>query len=179
HAGAMTYRDDLPPERLRHIAGTVREAAQQANGELRTVLTGLRTSDGQEPLATTATLTDIVDRARDDGQQIDLSWEGTTPQELSARDRGTVVALARILTEITVNAAKHAPGAPLEVTLAREDDLVVLTARNRVPADAVGRTGAGPGASELSTGHGLIGVQERASLLGGGARHGVRDDVFE
>src|SRR5699024_3002844 len=82
HAGAMTYRDDLPPERLRQIAGTVREAAQQANGELRTVLTGLRTSDGQEPLATTATLTDIVDRGRDDGQQIDLSWEGTTPQEL-------------------------------------------------------------------------------------------------
>ena len=30
-----------------------------------------------------------------------------------------------------------------------------------------------------STGHGLLGVQERARLLGGDASHGVRGDDFE
>src|SRR5699024_7199858 len=45
HSGAMAYREDLPPEALRTAASTVRDAAQQANRELRTVLSGLRTGE--------------------------------------------------------------------------------------------------------------------------------------
>ena len=171
HAGAMSYREDLAPEDLRRSAATVREAAQQANGELRTVLMTLRTADGDAPLATAPTLTEIIERARADGQDVQLTWQGIEPDDLTGRDRGTVVTLARILTEITANAAKHAPGAPLRVTLSRDDEHLVLTARNPLSATAAGAT--------ISTGHGLLGVQERVRLLGGDARCGADGGTFE
>ena len=169
HSGAMAYREDLPPEALRATASTVRDAAQQANRELRTVLSGLRTGEGDAPLATAPTLTGIVDRCREEGQEVELTWQGVSAEELAARDRSTVVALARILGEVTLNAAKHAPGTPLQVTLSREEELVRLRARNPLPAAP---------APALSAGHGLLGVQERARLLGGDARHGAADGAF-
>ncbi|APX33733.1 hypothetical protein BH708_14570 [Brachybacterium sp. P6-10-X1] len=171
HAGAMSYREDLAPEDLRRSAATVREAAQQANGELRTVLMTLRTTDGDAPLATAPTLAEVIERARADGQDVELTWRGMAPQELTDHDRGTVVTLARILTEITANAAKHAPGAPLRVTLSRDDVRLVLTARNPLSATAAGAT--------ISTGHGLLGLQERVRLLGGDARCGADGETFE
>ncbi|MDN5898759.1 MAG: histidine kinase [Brachybacterium sp.] len=170
HAGAMAYREDLSPVALRRTAGTVRDAAQQANRELRTVLSGLRTAEGEAPLATAPTLAGIVERCREEGQEVELVWEGLTAEDLTTRDRSTVVALARILAEVTVNADKHAPGAPLQVTLSRQDEQVRLRARNPLPSAP---------ASTLSSGHGLLGVQERARLLGGDARHGPIDGHFE
>ncbi|MGP5683686.1 sensor histidine kinase [Brachybacterium alimentarium] len=148
-----------------------RDAAQQANRELRTVLMTLRTTDGDAPLATAPTLADIVGRCREEGQEVELTWDGIAPEDLEEHDRSTVVTLARILTEVTTNAAKHAPGERLEVTLSHSDEHVSLTARNPVPSS--------PAASITSTGHGLLGVQERARLLGGDAEYGARGDVFE
>ena len=105
----------------------------------------------------------------EEGQEVELTWQGVSAEELAARDRSTVVALARILGEVTLNAAKHAPGTPLQVTLSREEELVRLRARNPLPAAP---------APALSAGHGLLGVQERARLLGGDARHGAADGAF-
>lgn len=171
HAGAIAFRDDLSGPEVRSAATTVRDAAQRANQELRTVLTTLRAADGGTPLATAPTLGDIVERAREQGQAIRLRWDGLEPEQLDAHDRSTVVALARMLTELTANAAKHAPGAALEVTLGLEGATVVLRSRNPLPQV---RPGATP-----STGHGLLGLQERARLLGGDARYGERDESFE
>lgn len=172
HAGAMAYRTDLPPDELRRAASTVRDSAQQAGDELREALLTLRTSDSDAPLATAPTLSDIVDSARADGQDVTLSWQDLDPQALATRGRSTVVALARMLTELVTNAAKHAPGRPLEVTLARRDGRLVLTAVNPLPSED-----APPGAP--STGYGLIGIQERARLLGGEARCDHVEDTFE
>lgn len=173
HAGAMSYREDLPAEELRRSAATVREAAQQANRELRTVLMSLRTTDGDAPLATAPTLAAIVERCREEGQDVELSWHGVTAEELEGAGRSTVVTLARILTELTANAAKHAPGAPLRLTLTRAGagDTVRLRARNPMPTGSV--------AAPTSTGHGLLGVQERARLLGGDAEHRIHEEHFE
>ncbi|MGY5766517.1 sensor histidine kinase [Brachybacterium sp. DNPG3] len=198
HAGALSYRDDLSPEDVRRAALTVRDAAQQANQELRSVLLTLRTVDGDDPLATAPTLLTIIERCRADGQDVTLTWDGITPEDLAGRDRSTVVALARVLTEVTTNAAKHAPGSPLAVRIARAPDpeasgagsgsgagseagarseacasmrdRVVLTARNPLADDA---------AVAPSTGHGLLGVRERTRLLGGDATHRVRAGTFE
>lgn len=164
HAGAMTYRTDLPAEELRRAASTVRDSAQQAGTELREVLVALRTSEDDVPLADVPTLADAVESARARGQDVTLTWQGLDPQGLATRGRSTVVALARMLTEVVTNAAKHAPGLPLDVTLARQDERVVLSAVNPLPAEDAPR-------EVPSTGHGLIGVQERARLLGGDARY--------
>ncbi|MFC7376159.1 MULTISPECIES: sensor histidine kinase [unclassified Brachybacterium] len=171
HAGAMSYREDLPPEELRRTARTVRDAAQQANRELRTVLMTLRTTEGDAPLASAPTLSDIIERCREQGQDVELTWKGIRPDELAERERSLVVTLARILAEVTTNAAKHAPGMPLRITLAAADDRVLLTASNPLP------TAGDP--APVSTGHGLIGVQERARLLGGDSCHRRGQDTFE
>lgn len=171
HAGALTYREDLPPDEIRRVTGIVRDGAQEANRELRGVLRSLRTSAGDAPLATVPTLTELVEDRRAGGQDVRLDWENLTPEELATRDRATVVALARILAEATANAAKHSPGTPLRVRLSREDDRLVLRARNPLTTDD---------APDLtSTGHGLVGVQERARLLGGDARRVRTADSFE
>ena len=165
HAGAMAYREDLDPETLRRTARTVRDAAQHANRELREVLVALRTAgdpaaDDAAPLASVPTLQEAVDRARAGGQEVSLELDGLDVVELEQLGRGTVVALARILGEALTNAAKHAPGAPVTALLARRAEQVTLTVENPLTGEA----------QPLSTGHGLIGVEERARLLGGGAR---------
>ena len=165
HAGAMAYREDLDPETLRRTARTVRDAAQHANRELREVLVALRTAgdpaaDDAAPLASVPTLQEAVDRARAGGQEVSLELDGLDLAELEQLGRGTVVALARILGEALTNAAKHAPGAPVTALLARRAEQVTLTVENPLTGEA----------QPLSTGHGLIGVEERARLLGGGAR---------
>ncbi|GLI29387.1 MULTISPECIES: histidine kinase [Brachybacterium] len=165
HAGAMAYREDLDPATLRETARTVRDAAQHANRELREVLIALRTADDHAaddaaPLATAPTLEETVERARDGGQEVSLELDGLDLAELEQLGRGTVVALARILGEALTNAAKHAPGAPVTALLARRAEQVTLTVENPLTGEA----------QPLSTGHGLIGVEERARLLGGGAR---------
>ena len=170
HAGAMAYREDLPSSELRRAAATVRDSAQQANRELHTVLTSLRDSGGDAPLADVPALSEIVGTRRAAGQDFDLQWQGLTPEDLAHRDRSTVVALARVLTEVTANAAKHAPGAPLQLTISREGEQVRLDARNPLPEAAV--------VPPTSTGHGLLGVQERMRLLGGDARYGAEGNTF-
>ena len=173
HAGALTYRDDLSAAQVREAAGTVRDAAQEANRELKEVLLALRAVEGATPLPTAPTLDEIVDLARDGGQEVALTWSGLTPAELAARSRGTVVAMARILAESVANAAKHAPGAPVTATLSRTDRRLLLRVRN--PLTGTDDAPDGP----PSTGHGLIGIQERARLRGGEARARRGEDFFE
>lgn len=190
HAGAMSYREDLDPATLRGTARTVRDAAQQANRELREVLVALRTTADAAPLATVPTLQEAVDRARAGGQEVSFGLEGLAAEELEELGRGTVVALARILAEALTNAAKHAPGRPVTALLARRDGQVVLTVANPVTgtvtdeeealtSDTGGGTGTDRDDLAPSTGHGLIGVEERAHLLGGGARWHRDAERFE
>ncbi|PWI44876.1 histidine kinase [Streptomyces sp. ICBB 8177] len=72
--------------------------------------------------------------------------------------------MVRTAQEALTNAAKYAPGAPREIQLAFTADHVTLTVRNGPPpeeprADLTGGTGVG-----------LVGLRERAALLGGTLR---------
>ncbi|MEJ5944029.1 histidine kinase [Pseudokineococcus basanitobsidens] len=176
HAGALAARDDLPPERAREAARTVRDAAADANAVLREVLTALRSTDpaqrlghhgGALPLPTAASLDALVERARAQGQPVDLVRVGASARDLDERSPTTAASVVQITTELLVNAGKHAPGAPVEVRLAHEGDELLLRASNPLAA------GAPPA---LGTGLGLVGVAERARLLGGGMRHATTPD---
>jgi len=174
HAGALAHREDLPPERVREAARTVRDAAAEANGVLREVLTALRSTDpgqrlghhgGAEPPTSVGA---TAARARTRGQDVVVRWEGLSASEVDERSPATAVSLAQVTGELLVNAGKHAPGAPVEVALAHEDDDLVLRVTNPLVFAA----------PALGTGLGLVGVAERARLLGGTARHGVADGRF-
>jgi len=85
----------------------------------------------------------------------------------SALDEQSDLAAYRIVAEAVTNAHKHAPRAPVSVTLARVPDHLGLLVSNPTappePADGPHRTARTP----PGTGNGLIGMRERALACGG------------
>ena len=71
------------------------------------------------------------------------------------------LAMFRVVQEALTNAAKHAPGAPLRVTLSFAADAVQVDVGNG-PAAAEAGALAGTG-----SGYGLDGIRERMRLVGG------------
>lgn len=79
------------------------------------------------------------------------------------------LAAYRMVQEALANAARHAPGAPTDVTLdERDSDTVLLTVRN-------GPAAAAP-VSQGSGGFGLVGMRERAELTGASLDVGPTSD---
>jgi len=74
----------------------------------------------------------------------------------------------RIVQESLSNAARHAPGARISVTIEQAPPYVQITVTNEPPA-----TGQPPA---NGTGHGLAGMRERVALLGGQLRAGPEPD---
>jgi signal transduction histidine kinase len=157
-AGALAFRDDLGVEQMRAESSVIRDAANEALRELRTVLHVLRdpaTGDlVEQPQPTYLDIAALVERARSDGMRIDFVDEITTPP---STDTGRT--MYRMVQEGITNAAKHAPGALLHVRLANEGtDAVVVTMTN---PRGFGPTTA-PGA-----GLGLVGIAERVAVARG------------
>lgn len=169
HAGALTYRTDLAPEEQRAAAETVRDAAATGSTMLRDALVALRTTDGEvarSPLPDSLSIERLVTDARAAGHDVSVQWEDITATELQAMP-GRAPAVARILAEVVLNARKYAPAAPLALRIGRLGDGVIIRASNPM-------SGAAPKAATAATGTGLglVGVAERAAILGGSATSG-------
>ena len=67
----------------------------------------------------------------------------------------------------------------MRAVLSRREDLVVLTVANPLSPGATEDGATAEAGQAPSTGHGLIGVEERARLLGGGARWSSAAQTFE
>ncbi|MBO2454717.1 two-component sensor histidine kinase [Actinomadura barringtoniae] len=173
-AGALQVAPDLP-ERHRAAAADLRAGAADATDQLRGIIGVLRedhlTSGGGADRGEAAvrpareSITDLVDRAR--GSGIDVTLTATDTGEdaeagAESREQAPMVALAahRLVQEALTNAAKHAPGAPVTVTLARPHGRTVVTVTNTAPPG-------GPRPPGPSGGLGLTGLTERVRLAGG------------
>ncbi|MEO3743178.1 histidine kinase [Plantactinospora sp. B5E13] len=88
------------------------------------------------------------------------------------------VALAayRIVQEALANAARHAPGAAVRVTLDTDGTALTVDVRNG-PAGPGGSGGRGAGV-DRGPRHGLTGMRERARLLGGTLTAGPTDQGY-
>lgn len=161
-AGALAYRSDLSPELVRETAATVRESAARANTQLREVLQGMReqseTGRGDTPLPDVDALASLLVDGIPAQRPPQLTWLTIGPGDLSKLSEERIRALHRTLSELFVNAGKHAPGAEVRVELAGGDTEMAVTVTNAVQQ---GRAPA-PG-----TGYGLIGARERIHLVGG------------
>ncbi len=166
YSGALAYRDDLNPGQTHEIAETIRENANLALTELRGVLGSLRGEDGDRPQPTLADLPGLIADNRAAGLRIEFSGvalDGLSP----AVSRHAY----RIVQEGLTNARKHAPGTKVEVRLSGDPDSGLrIELRNLVN---------GGGAAVPGGGYGLLGLAERAGLVGGWIEHGIRDDVFQ
>jgi signal transduction histidine kinase len=89
-------------------------------------------------------------------------------------DPGVELAAYRIVQEALTNARRHAPGAAVDVELRYEKDMLRVRIRDNGPGPGGAGTGltgeAGAGGHSAGSGHGLLGMRERAATVGGTLR---------
>jgi signal transduction histidine kinase len=160
---AETARLTTPglPEEGKERLAAIGQTARDSLTELRRLL-GILRSDGIEPARSPqpglARLDDLVTSARTAGTPVRLTLSG----EVVSLPPGVDLTAYRIVQEALTNARRHAPGASVDIELAYDADILHL----RVTDD-----GPGPPAADTS-GHGLMGMQERAAMIGGTIRTG-------
>jgi signal transduction histidine kinase len=137
-------------------ARTIRELSTQTLEELRNLVGVLRSGDAAEDTQPGLDELDtLVQNFRDEAVPVALDMKA----EPSCLPRPVSHAVYRTVQEALTNVRKHAAGARASVqVLAKQDTLVVEVRNGRARA----RKPALP-----SGGHGLIGLEERAGLLGG------------
>jgi signal transduction histidine kinase len=145
-------------------ARELREAAGMATARLREIIGVLREERSSQTAPVNETVAEAVERARGSGMAVTLHEAGEGPKVPVMTDR----AIHRIVQEALTNAAKHAPGAAVEVSVVRDEDAVTTTVCNARP------TASSPG---LASGRaGLVGLDERVRLAGGTLSHGPSAD---
>ncbi|MEV7178179.1 histidine kinase [Kitasatospora sp. NPDC093679] len=145
-------------EQVRERVVAARRMAQEGLAETRQALSALR----GELTPVGDFLVELTDRER-----AALAIEGA-PRPLPAE---AGLAVRRVAQEAVTNARKHAPGSRVAVRLAYLPDAVELEVRNSRPA----RGGAPQGLADSGSGYGLLGMRERAELLGGELSAGPED----
>jgi signal transduction histidine kinase len=164
-AGAARAVAAEDPEGALKAMGAVEEAGRQALDELRHLLGVLRPEsdlDGLGPQPGLADLPRLVEQVRGAGLDVSLATDGVSA-ELPAR---VDLFAYRIVQEALTNVLKHAgPGAHTEVRLGTDRNGIVIEVLDGghsatvMPEPEVAQSGA--------RGHGIVGMRERALLLGG------------
>ncbi|SDU76192.1 sensor histidine kinase [Jiangella alkaliphila] len=145
-----------PAEQAAALAD-IEEVSRETTTELRRMLTVLRSPDAAAALRPAESLADlpgVVAAAR--GAGLDASLEVTPPPGVSPGVQLTVCAVVR---EALSNTARHAGPTAVRVRVRRDGGTVVVTIADDGPA---GGWQPRPGA-----GHGLAGLWERVTALGG------------
>ena len=168
YAGALEFRPDAPAEELARGAGVIRASAHQVLQDLREVIGVLRHSPGgagdARPQPTLADLPALVEESRRAGVRVRADCRLTDPGSVPTTIGRNAY---RILQEGLTNARKHAPGAAVDVVVdGAAGSGLTLEVRNR-PALRGAAPSTIPGA-----GMGLLGLRERATLVGGRLEHG-------
>ncbi|MCK6083133.1 two-component sensor histidine kinase [Corynebacterium kefirresidentii] len=158
YAGGLAYRKDLDPEETRQSARTIRDEAEAAVGDLREALHSLRSEGRIDPREGVESL---VERSRQAGMDVEVRYQaGAGPQSLEELSTMAGHALNRVVQEGLTNARKHAPGQPVTITIATLADALSITMSN--PTAQTGEK-----AGVHSGGYGIVGMRERASVVGG------------
>jgi signal transduction histidine kinase len=160
---------DPPPELVESFRD-IRASALDGLGELRRLLGVLRTgTPDTTPQPGLGQLTGLLDSARNAGVPVTLSVSGL-PRELP---QGMDLSAYRILQEALSNAMRHAPGSPVRVEVAYFPSSVVIKVRNE---QSLNRTAANGNGAPATAGNGIIGMRERAAMLGGQLEAGPTDE---
>ena len=146
------YAAAANPELAQEALVTISQTARSALSDVRMLLTQLRHRQGAGPQPTLADLETLFAHVRQAGIEPRVTIDPMPPGEPPAAIQ---LAVYRILQEALTNAIRHGEG-DVSVTLAWHADRVDLEVRNRAAY-----------APTASGGHGLVGMRERAQLVGG------------
>jgi len=136
------------------LLGIIVELAGEATMDI-SGLTRLLTPALEHPL-THEHIEDLLARTAQTGVKLDYDIIGDAGSIPGPTARATY----RILQEGLTNAIRHAPGAAIQVTMACGERVHLEILNHPPPAGALG-------IGQLGSGHGLIGLAERTSSLGG------------
>ncbi|TQK52859.1 signal transduction histidine kinase [Streptomyces sp. SLBN-118] len=157
-AEAAPYRVENPPEELARAFEVIRENAVAALAELRRILGVVRAEDYEAPDAPQPVLADIenlLSNVRDAGLEADKTVTGA----VRLLPQGVELSAYRIIQEALSNALRHAPGSTARVEISYVLGGLGLRIVNTAPQGLVKPS---PGA-----GHGITGMRERVTMLGG------------
>ncbi|MDP3209004.1 MAG: sensor histidine kinase, partial [Rhodoglobus sp.] len=150
---------DKQPHKASEALASIKETSKTALDEVRSVLGVLRAEDGQDPNAPLvpepdfSRLTGLVASVTSQGVEVTLTN--------SVEDAPKAVQLAgyRIVQEALTNVIRHARATRVEVEISESHGAYRIRIADDGDGTADGR--------DLSGGRGLLGIRERAELLGG------------
>ena len=170
HAGMGRLQSERDPESAREAFATIEEVARETVGEIDQMVRVLRedsSAPGEvEPPPGLAALDGLVKRHRAAGLRVTTTISGDRRPLPPGVDRGAY----RILQEALTNAARHGDGTAA-VELAFGPDVLDVTVANPIGPERNARAAGG--------GHGVVGMRERAALLGGSLDVGARNGSFQ
>ena len=170
HAGAARLLGAQDPKRAQAALETIEEVARETLGEIDTLVRTLReeapsapSGANVEPPLGLAALESLAERERAAGLAVSIHAQGSRRVLAPAVDQ----AAYRILQEALTNAARHGDGS------ASVDIRFGAAALELVVSNPVH-----PSLAAAGRGHGIVGMRERAVLLGGAIEAGASDGVF-
>jgi signal transduction histidine kinase len=177
-ADGARYAAVSDPSVASNALGTISTTARAALADVRLLLTQLRRSQAEGPQPTLADLEQLYAQLRTAGVELRVDVDPAPRRTPSASIQ---LAVYRILQEALTNALQHGGAGPVDVRLAWHSDRVDLEVRNALRA---GATATQPqerethAAGERTRGHGVIGMRERAQLVGGRLDAVAQDGTF-
>jgi signal transduction histidine kinase len=176
HMSVIAVRAETAPFRIPGLSGAVKDdmaetgaIAREALTEMRRLLGVLRGADAgaeRAPQPGMDRLEGLVAAVRGAGLAVDLHiTDGQRP--LPA---GVELSAYRMVQEALSNALRHAPGARATVEVGYEPDCLRLRVHNDPPPASDERPPPAP------PGHGIVGMRERATMLGGTLAAGPTSD---
>jgi signal transduction histidine kinase len=147
--------------RFEAIAATARDALTETRRLLGVLREDVEGEAERAPQPGLDQLAELVDTARDAGSNIRLILQG----KVVPLPAGIDLAAYRIVQEALTNARRHAPGADVDVEVTYGEGVLKLRVRDHGP---------GP-AEDMLTGHGIVGMRDRASIAGGTFSCGAAD----
>jgi signal transduction histidine kinase len=155
HAGVTAHTLDKHPERARETLRTIEHTSARAIHELSTTLGMLRDEDhDRTPTPGLGQVDRLTAIARDAGLTVTVDQDGDVPDLPAAVDHTAY----RILQESITNVIRHADATNLTILVQYHDGNLRITVTD---------DGRGPDPRGGPTGHGIEGMRERATLLGG------------
>jgi signal transduction histidine kinase len=147
---------DSQPQQARAALRSIESSGREAMGELRRLLAAVKAGDPVSgPQPGLAGLDELAERIRAGGVEVEVRREGR-PKALAP---GVDVSAYRIVQEALTNTLRHARARTAEVVVRFADGTLELV----IEDDGLGAKSDGTGEG----GHGIVGMRERAALLGG------------
>ena len=154
-AGVGLHLMDAHPEKAKEALASIKDSSKSALDEVRSLLGVLRAGSGQDaplvPEPDLARLPGLIDSVRTQGIAVTLDLE------IDDAPKAAQLAIYRIVQESLTNVVRHAGATRAAVTIRMDGDAVVV----EVADDGRGLDPVAEG------GRGLLGMHERAELLGG------------